>query len=92
MASLTQAQALEGAPLDGLYDAIADGLRPPGLKQKQDTLEARKQERKAQLVAPLPSPVRLHSGLSEFYHKKVEELAQTLADPDLQRDFSSICD
>lgn len=67
--------------LEGLYDAIADGLRTPGLKQKLDELEARKVELESRLAAPLPSPVRLHPGLSELYRKKVEELAQTLADP-----------
>ncbi len=39
--------------LEGFYDAIADGLRTPGLKQKLETLEARKVELEAQLAAPL---------------------------------------
>ncbi|MDH2329230.1 hypothetical protein QCN27_20525, partial [Cereibacter sp. SYSU M97828] len=38
-------------------------------------------ELEAQFAAPLPSPVQLHLGLSELYRKKIEELAQTLADP-----------
>ena len=67
--------------LDGLYDAIADGLRTPGLKAKLDALETRKGEIEDALATPLPSPVRLHPGLSSLYHKKVKELAQTLAGP-----------
>ncbi len=67
--------------LDGLYDAIADGLRTTGLKGKLEDLEARKLAIEAELAAPLPSPVRLHPGLSEVYRRKVTELAATLADP-----------
>ena len=69
--------------LDGLYDAIADGLRTTGLKAKLEDLEARRAELESKLAAPLPSPVRIHPNLSEIYRRKVEELAQTLADPDI---------
>ncbi|MCE5974928.1 recombinase family protein [Sinirhodobacter sp. WL0062] len=67
--------------LDGLYDAIADGLRTPGLMAKLEELESRKIAVETELSAPLPSPVRLHPGLSEIYRRKVTALAQTLSDP-----------
>ena len=62
--------------LDGLYEAIAEGLRTPGLKQKLETMEARSAELEARLSAPAPAPVRLHPNLSEVYRKKVGALAR----------------
>ncbi|WP_111539125.1 recombinase family protein [Palleronia aestuarii] len=66
--------------LAGLYDAIADGFRTPGLLQKLEEAEARKAELEAQLNTPEPSPVRLHPGLSELYRRKVADLAASLQD------------
>ena len=71
--------------LDGLYDAIADGLRTVGLKMKLEELETRLAEIDVNLEAPPPSPVRLHPQLSEIYRRKVEELSLTLADPDIRQ-------
>ena len=70
--------------LDGLYEAIADGLRTAGLKTKLEDMEARLAEINTKLTAPAPSPVRLHPQLSEIYRRKVEELSQTLADPEIR--------
>lgn len=70
--------------LDGLYEAIADGLRTAGLKAKLEDLEARHVEIESKLAAPAPSPVRLHPQLSEIYRRKVEELSETLADPEIR--------
>ncbi|WP_242494210.1 recombinase family protein [Salipiger sp. IMCC34102] len=67
--------------LTGLYDAIADGLRTPGLLQKLEETEARKADLQARLAAPEPSPVRLHPGLSDLYRRKVADLATSLQDP-----------
>jgi site-specific DNA recombinase len=67
--------------IDGLYDAIADGLRTSGLKDKLETLEARQAELDAILSNPAPSTVRLHPNLSEIYRRKVCALAETLKDP-----------
>jgi len=70
--------------LEGLYDAISEGLRTPGLKVRLEALETRLDELDATLAAPLPTPVRLHPNLSEMYKKKVTELAATLADPEIR--------
>ncbi|MGO4917103.1 recombinase family protein [Pseudogemmobacter sp. W21_MBD1_M6] len=70
--------------LDGLYDAIADGLRTAGLKTRLEDMEAQLAEVDAKLAAPAPSPVRLHPQLSEIYRRKVEELSRTLADPEIR--------
>ena len=67
--------------MEGLYDAIADGLRTIGLKDRLETLEARQAELDLTLASPAPTPVRLHPNLSEIYRQKVAELAATLADP-----------
>jgi site-specific DNA recombinase len=67
--------------LDGLYDAIADGLRTPGLKEKLETMKARAAELDARMSAPAPSRVRLHPNLSGVYRRKVAALAETLNDP-----------
>ena len=70
--------------LDGLYDAIAEGLRTPGLKEKLEDLEARVTALDEALAAPAPSPVRLHPNLSELYRRKVTELSATLTDPGIR--------
>jgi site-specific DNA recombinase len=70
--------------LEGLYDAIADGLRTTGLKTKLEDLEARLTQIDAALSVPAPTPVRLHPNLSELYRRKVAKLAVTLADPEIR--------
>ena len=70
--------------LDGLYVAIADGLRTAGLKTKLEDMEALLAEIDAKLSIPAPSPVRLHPQLSEIYRRKVEELSETLKDPEIR--------
>jgi len=70
--------------LEGLYDAIADGLRTPGLKIKMEELEGKLAQIDASLIAPAPSTVRLHPNLSELYRRKVAELAITLSDPEIR--------
>ena len=64
--------------LDGLYEAIADGLRTPGLKAKLESLEQNKTALEANLeAAPPPAPI-LHPNLAELYRRKVEELHTSL--------------
>ena len=70
--------------LEGLYDAIAEGLRTPGLKQKLEELEGRLTEIDVALSAPGPTPVRLHPNLAELYRRKVTGLAATLEDPEIR--------
>jgi site-specific DNA recombinase len=67
--------------LEGLYDAIAEGLRTPGLKERLLELEGRVEMIDATLTLPAPSPVRLNPNMAELYRRKVTELALTLADP-----------
>lgn len=76
----TEKKALK-RKLEGLYDAIADGLRSPGLKEKLLDLQARVAAIDDALERPAPPPVRLNTNLSELYRRKVTELAITLADP-----------
>ncbi len=76
--------------LDGLFDAIADGLRTPGLKQKLEELEARKAELERVVQAgPTPAP-RLHPGLAEVYRDKVARLQAALAGPDAAEALDAI--
>ena len=70
--------------LDGLVDAIADGLRAPGLQQRLDELEARKAELETRLAAPAPPPVRLHPNLAQLYREKVGELHSALSEPEMR--------
>ncbi|MEQ9634835.1 MAG: recombinase family protein [Devosia marina] len=67
--------------LDGLIEAIADGLRAPGLQRKLDDLEARKTELERLLAAPVPTPVRFHPNLPQLYAERIAELHTALADP-----------
>ena len=67
--------------LNGLIDAIADGLRTPGLKARLDEMERCKAVLEQSLsTAPPPAP-RLHPNLAELYRRKVENLHEALADP-----------
>ncbi len=70
--------------LTGLYAAIADGLRTPGLLQQLQDLEAKKADLASELETPAPSPVRLHPKLPELYRAKVAELAGSLRDPEIR--------
>ena len=67
--------------LEGIYDAVADGLRTPGLLAKIEALEEQKPVLEARLDTPPPSPVRLHPNLAELYRQKVASLRESLADP-----------
>ena len=59
-------------------------MRTAGLKDRLETLEARRAEIDAKLDSPAPPAVRLHPNLAEIYRKKVAELAATLADPEIR--------
>ncbi len=64
--------------LASVFDAIADGLRSPGLQAKLDSLESRKAELIAKLQTPVPAAPRLHPNLAEVYRAKVERLGEAL--------------
>ena len=67
--------------LQGLYDAIAEGLRTPGLLGELQELEAERDRLVASVAEAEPTPVRLHPNLPELYRKKVAQLRDALADP-----------
>lgn len=70
--------------LNGLIDAIADGLRAPGLQQRLDELEARKRQLERDLTNVSTTPVRLHPNLAEIYGRQVERLQETLNEPEIR--------
>jgi site-specific DNA recombinase len=70
--------------LDGLIEAIADGLRAPGLQQRLDELEARRSEIEQGLASAPTTPVRLHPNLAQVYRQKVEQLQRALDDPEIR--------
>jgi DNA invertase Pin-like site-specific DNA recombinase len=72
------------AKIEGLYDAIAEGFRSPGLLAKLEGLEAQKLTLEQALAAPPPPPVRLHPNLAELYGAKVAQLRESLADPSIR--------
>ena len=67
--------------LQGLYDAIAEGLRTPGLLGQLQELEAERDRLVASVAEAEPTPVRLHPNLPELYRKEVARLRDALADP-----------
>ena len=76
--------------LDGLYEAIADGLRTPGLKVKLEELEQRKEEMEQQFSStPPPAPV-LHPNLAELYRRRVESLHESLNKADSRTEAAKI--
>ena len=76
--------------LTGLYDAIADGLRTPGLKDQLLELEHRKGALEERLGTPVPALPRLHPNLAEVYRTKVQNLHLALGDPATQTEAIEI--
>ena len=76
--------------LDGLIEAIAEGFRAESLQQKLEEFEARKIELEDLLAGPAPAPVRLHPNLAEIYRRKVSELEDALAEPEVRDEALSI--
>ncbi len=76
--------------LDGLYDAIADGLRTPGLKVKLEGLEAEVQSIEAQIAnVPVAAPV-LHPNLALLYRRRVEALHESLNADDSRAEAAEV--
>jgi len=76
--------------LDGLYEAIAEGLRTPGLKAKLEGLEAEKSALAAQIEAAPPPAPRLHPNLAALYRRKVESLHAALDAPESRTEAAQI--
>ena len=66
--------------LDGLIDAISDGLRASSLQTRLNELESRKLELQRELEATPPGSPRFHPRLSDVYRDKVTQLHGALAD------------
>jgi site-specific DNA recombinase len=76
--------------LDGLYDAIADGLRTPGLKTKLEELEKSRDEQEKNISStPPPAPI-LHPNLAELYKRKVQSLHDSLNKPACRTEAAEI--
>ena len=70
--------------LNGLIDAIADGLRAPGLQQRLDELEARRVRLEQGLATVPTTPVRLHPNVAQVYRRQVERLHDALNEPEIR--------
>ncbi len=68
--------------LAGLIDAIADGMRAPGLQQKLDELEGRRAVLETELAAAPGTPIRLMPNLADVYREKVTVLHEALTGAD----------
>ncbi|MEO1544257.1 MAG: recombinase family protein [Pseudomonadota bacterium] len=76
--------------LEGLYDAIADGLRTDGLIGRVKSLEAKKSALEDEVAnCSAPSP-RLHPNLAMLYREKVENLHLALAAPETRFEAAEI--
>ena len=69
--------------LDGLIEAIADGLRSPGINDKLQALERKKRELTLIIGEIHPTP-RFHPRLAELYSQHVTALNDALQDPKLR--------
>ena len=76
--------------LRGLYDAIADGLRSPGLQNELLALEHQQAELREFVEATPPPAPRFHPKLAELYRHQVAELHIALNDPDARTEAAEI--
>lgn len=76
--------------LRGLYDAIADGLRTPGLQNEPLALESRERELRAAMDrAPTPTP-RFHPKLANRYRELIDQLHVALNNADARSEAVEI--
>ena len=68
--------------LDGLIEAIAEGLRSPELQDKLDQLSSQKRQLESEVEGTKPSGPTLHPNLAELYRRKVVALRTSLDDPE----------
>ncbi len=76
--------------LKGLYDAIADGLRTPGLKAQLEEFEQQREELAAALAAARTPQPRLHPNLAELYRNTVADLHAALNEPAARTEAAEI--
>jgi site-specific DNA recombinase len=76
--------------LKGFYDAIADGLRTPGLKDQLLELEARQTQLKELIEQAPPAAPRLHPKVAEVYRAIVADLHAALSVPDARIEAAEI--
>jgi DNA invertase Pin-like site-specific DNA recombinase len=76
--------------LDGLIEAISDGLRLPELQEKLDGLATRKRDLTRELDTAAPSAPLLHPNLADLYRRKVAELHTALNDPAARDEATTI--
>ncbi len=74
----------------GLIDAIADGLRTTGLKERLEQLEQRKTELAQAIAEAPPVAPQLHPNLAELYRRKVADLQRAIEDPSLREEALTI--
>lgn len=72
--------------IDGILNAIEDGLYQPSMKARLEELEAEKAHLTAKLdTSPALPTISVHPNMAELYRKRVEQLESLLSDP-AQRD------
>jgi site-specific DNA recombinase len=76
--------------LRGLYNAVADGLRTPGLQQELLALESRQSALTASIAVTPPSPPRFHPRLADMYRHQVANLHRALSDPEARTEAAEI--
>ena len=86
-----QQAAAIAAKLDGLYDAVAEGLRTPGLLAKIEGLEADRARLEATLSLPTPSPVRLQPTFQNSTAGRLWRYASRLPTPASTTKRSGYC-
>ena len=65
--------------IDNMLEAISNGMFHASMKEKMDTLEARKTELDTKLAAvPEAEPILLHPALAQVYGAKIAALADSL--------------
>ena len=79
-----------GKKLRGFYDAIADGLRTPGLKAELEALEARQGELRQLIEAAPQQRPRCHPRLADVHRKMVVELHAALNDAGARTEAAEI--
>ncbi|WP_348538783.1 zinc ribbon domain-containing protein [Shimia sp. R10_1] len=77
--------------IDRIIDSITEGMFHESMKEKMDSLEARKAELEANLSnADQSAPVLLHPNLSDVYRSKIANLSEALNDPETKAEATTI--